>query len=150
MPDAWKGWNNGREVSSPSQVPDTLKAYKDTLTNRAQLQPLVQTDLSLPQVVPPSPAAIEISKGINYPADLASGLVRIEIPLYEIVDGDIHIPIVLTYHPSGLMPGVHCAAWLPQGWSLSVGPTLSRSIAGGPDELVYDPIIAASSSPTRM
>ena len=149
VPDAWKGWNNGREVSSPSQVPDTLKAYKDTLTNRAQLQPLVQTDLSLPQVVPPSPAAIEISKGINYPADLASGLVRIEIPLYEIVDGDIHIPIVLTYHPSGLMPGVHCAAWLPQGWSLSVGPTLSRSIAGGPDELVYDPIIAASSSPTR-
>ena len=91
---------------------------------------------------------MEIAKGIAYPVDLSSGLLNIEIPLYEIVSGDIRIPITLSYHASGLKPGIHSRTWLPQGWSLSVGPTLSRVSRGGPDEYVYDAATAAAASPT--
>ncbi len=106
------------------------------------------TDLTLTEIIPPSPAAMEIAKSIAYPVDLSSGLLDIEIPLYEIVSGDIRIPITLSYHASGLKPGIHSRAWLPQGWSLSVGPTLTRVIHGGPDEFSYDATIANAASPT--
>ncbi len=105
-------------------------------------------DLTLPDLIPPAPAAMEIAKGIAYPVDLSSGLLNIEIPLYEIVSGDIHVPITLSYHASGLKPGIFSRSWLPQGWSLSVGPTLTRVIRGGPDEYVYDAALAAAPSLT--
>ena len=129
--------------------PDTLR--QDTTKNKRPdgtrtSNPV--TDLTLQDLIPPAPAAMEIAKGIAYPVDLSSGLLNIEIPLYEIVSGDIRIPITLSYHASGLKPGIHSRTWLPQGWSLSVGPTLSRVIRGGPDEYVYDAATAAAASPT--
>ena len=107
------------------------------------------TDLSLEDLVPPAPSAMEIAKGIAYPVDLSNGLLNIEIPLYEIVSGDIRIPITLSYHASGLKPGIISRSWLPQGWSLSAGPTLTRVIHGGPDEYVYNATLASASSLTR-
>ena len=130
-------------------LPDTLRrdtTQKRPDKGRSSSSPVL--DLTLTDLVPPAPAAMEIAKGIAYPVDLSSGLLNIEIPLYEIVAGDIRIPITLSYHASGLKPGIHSRTWLPQGWSLSVGPTLSRVIRGGPDEYVYDAAIAAAASPT--
>ena len=129
---------------------DTLR--RDTTKKRPPLGDRTGSgpslDLTLPDLIPPAPAAMEIAKGIAYPADLSSGLLNIEIPLYEIVSGDIHVPITLSYHASGLKPGIFSRSWLPQGWSLSVGPTLSRVIRGGPDEYVYDAALAAAPSLT--
>jgi hypothetical protein len=104
--------------------------------------------LSVPIVIPPSPAAGELTKYINYPVDLSNGLVKISIPLYEIVDGDIRIPITLDYHASGIKPNIHSNDWLGDGWSLSTGPSLSRTINGGPDECFYDYSMIANSQPT--
>lgn len=124
---------SSRTAQAPSfQDPvrqDTTKTKRSQLRS-ASTSP--RTDLTLHTIIPPSPTAMDIVKGINYPVDLSSGLLNIEIPLYEIVSGDIHIPITLSYHASGLKPGVSHSTWLPQGWSLSVGPTLSRIINGGP------------------
>jgi hypothetical protein len=103
--------------------------------------------LSLPTVIPPSPAAGELTKYINYPVDLSNGLVKISIPLYEIVDGDISIPITLNYHASGIKPNIYSNDWLGDGWSLSTGPSLSRTINGGPDECFYDYSLIANSQP---
>jgi hypothetical protein len=47
----------------------------------------------MPQVIPPSPAAMELAKYTAYPVNLSNGLVQISIPFYEIVDGDIRIPL---------------------------------------------------------
>ena len=93
------------------------------------------TPFTLPRVIPSSPVATEMTKYINYPVDLSNGLVKISIPLYEIVDGDIKIPITLNYHASGLKPNMRSNDWLENGWSLNTGPTLSRNINGGADEL---------------
>lgn len=105
-------------------------------------------DLSLPKVIPPSPVAMELAKYVTYPVDLCNGLVKISIPLYEIVDGDIKIPITLNYHASGLKPNLLSSDWLGDGWSLNVGPNLSRTIHGGADEIFYFPDIIANPYPT--
>lgn len=104
--------------------------------------------LTLPKIIPPSPVAMELAKYVNYPVDLSNGLVKISIPLYEIVDGDIRIPITLNYHASGLKPNIRSNDWLENGWSLHVGPSLSRIIHGGADELFYFYDMIANSQPT--
>ena len=69
-------------------------------------------ELERPQVTPPSPEAAELTKYITYPVNLSNGLVQTSIPLYEIVDGDIRIPITLNYHASGLKPNMRSGHWL--------------------------------------
>ena len=105
-------------------------------------------ELTSPDVLPESPAAAQIAKYIDCPVDLGNGLVQIEIPLFVIVDGDIRIPLTLSYHASGLKPNMRSSCWLGDGWSLSTGPSLSRSIAGGADEWFYNSTIAEAESPT--
>lgn len=78
--------------------------------------------------------------------DLCNGLVKTSIPLYEIVDGDIRIPITLNYHASGLKPNMRSSHWLGDGWSLSTGPSLSRTINGVADEVKYLPELALRDS----
>ena len=99
-------------------------------------------ELERPQVTPPSPEAAELTKYITYPVNLSNGLVQTSIPLYEIVDGDIRIPITLNYHASGLKPNMRSGHWLGDGWSLSTGPSLSRTINGVADEINYNPNMA--------
>ena len=99
-------------------------------------------ELERPQVIPPSPEAAELTKYITYPVNLSNGLVQTSIPLYEIVDGDIRIPITLNYHASGLKPNMRSGHWLGDGWSLSTGPSLSRTINGVADEINYNPNMA--------
>lgn len=103
-------------------------------------------ELERPQVTPPSPEAAELTKYITYPVNLSNGLVQTSIPLYEIVDGDIRIPITLNYHASGLKPNMRSGHWLGDGWSLSTGPSLSRTINGVADEINYNPNMALGGS----
>ena len=105
-------------------------------------------ELSAPKVLPESPQAASQARYIDCPVDLSNGLVEISIPLYEITDGDLRVPITLSYHASGLRPNMRSSSWLGDGWSLSAGPTLSRNIAGGADEFFYDSSVASASSPT--
>lgn len=103
-------------------------------------------ELTHSNVIPPSPVASELTKYITYPVDLCNGLVKTSIPLYEIVDGDIRIPITLNYHASGLKPNMRSSHWLGDGWSLSTGPSLSRTINGVADEIKYLPELALRDS----
>ena len=105
-------------------------------------------ELERPDVIPPSPEASKLAAYISYPVNLSNGLVQTSIPLYEIVDGDIRIPITLSYHASGLKPNMRSSHWLGDGWSLTTGPTLSRTINGVADEINYNAQIALCDSPT--
>ncbi|MDR2040622.1 MAG: hypothetical protein LBQ60_22125 [Bacteroidales bacterium] len=87
----------------------------------------------MPELIPASPEAAAIAKYINYPVDYNSGLVKIEIPLYEIRVGELVLPITLSYHASGIKVNEN-SGWVGLGWTLSAEPSVSRSVKGKPDE----------------
>ena len=88
--------------------------------------------LDMPQIFPVSPEAAVLDKFHSYPVDYCTGVPQISIPLYEIVAGDITLPVTLSYHASGLKP--HDGSGLAgTNWSLSLEPTVSREIRGTDD-----------------
>ncbi|MCP9612907.1 RHS repeat domain-containing protein [Coprobacter tertius] len=92
--------------------------------------------LNLPDKMLPSPDAASIAKYQNYPVDHCTGVPDISIPLYEIVCGDLRLPITLSYHASGLR--VHDISGLVGlGWSLNAEPQITRSVNVMPDEKGY-------------
>lgn len=88
------------------------------------------------RIVPVSPEAGDLGKYINYPVSYSTGLVNIEIPLYEVRAGDLVLPITLSYHASGLKVKEE-DGWIGLGWSLHAEPSVSRSINGLRDEAGY-------------
>ena len=53
------------------------------------------------RIVPISPEASSMERNQSYPVDYCTGVPSITIPLYEIVAGEVTIPITLSYHASG-------------------------------------------------
>lgn len=117
---------------------DAIKINKDSISTdndslRLQRYSSSSMEVALPQIVPASPEAAAIAKYVNYPADYYTGLPKIEIPLYEVVVGNLRLPITLSYHASGFKP-LELDGWIGQGWTLNVEPSISRSIKGIADE----------------
>ncbi|MGX5689532.1 hypothetical protein [Arcticibacter tournemirensis] len=92
--------------------------------------------LDVPRVVPISPTATAMEKYLSYPVDHCTGIPNITIPLYEIVAGEVTIPVSLSYHASGLKPkdGSTLAG---TGWTLNLEPSVTRQVCGAPDESYY-------------
>ena len=63
-----------------------------------------EISLDVPRIVPISPEASSMERKQSYPVDYCTGVPSITIPLYEIVAGEVTIPITLSYHASGLKP----------------------------------------------
>lgn len=87
-----------------------------------------------PKVTAPNVGAL--MKLVDYPVNLYTGLVNIEIPLYEVVEGDIRIPISLQYHASGIKV-YDLEGQVGAGWSLSSNFNISRQIQGEADDGNY-------------
>lgn len=87
----------------------------------------------LPQITPKSPNVAGLERHGEYPVSMYSGLVSIDIPLYEIKVGNIVIPVKLSYHASGNKVNDN-ASWVGLGWSLMGDYTLSRNVRGKADE----------------
>src|SRR5690606_31283249 len=71
------------------------------------LSPLIlaaQNSLA-PVIVHPSPTSMQFNKYISYPVSESTGVAEITIPIYTIKEGNIEIPIYLSYHTSGIKFG---------------------------------------------
>lgn len=92
--------------------------------------------LDVPRIVPISPTATAMEKYLTYPVDHCTGVPNITIPLYEIVAGEVTIPVSLSYHASGLKPkdGNTLAG---TGWTLNLEPSVTRQVCGAPDDSYY-------------
>ncbi|PWG78233.1 RHS repeat domain-containing protein [Pararcticibacter amylolyticus] len=97
-----------------------------------------QTTISLdvPRVVPVSPTATAMEKYLSYPVDHSTGIPNITIPLYEIVAGEVTIPVSLSYHASGLKPK-DASTYAGTGWTLNLEPSVSRQVCGVADDSYY-------------
>ncbi len=88
----------------------------------------------LPVLVPPTPEAASLGKNIEIPVSLSTGVPNITIPLWEIRQGDILIPIGLSYNSSGIKVE-EIASWVGTGWNLNFGGGIFRSSRGLPDDV---------------
>jgi len=83
--------------------------------------------------IPPSPDQASLGKYGEFPVDLSTGVPSISIPLIEINEGGISLPITLNYHAGGIKVSEE-ASWVGLGWSLSAGGSISRTVRGLPDD----------------
>jgi hypothetical protein len=88
---------------------------------------------SLMNVIPPSPTAAALGKYGEIPVSLYTGVPNISIPLYEINEGDIKLPISLSYHASGIKVE-EIASNVGLGWSLNAGGVITRTVRGADDD----------------
>lgn len=80
-----------------------------------------------------SPEAAAFERYGQYQANEYTGVPDISIPLYELKDRDIDIPITLTYDASGIKVDQE-ATWVGLGWNLNVGGCITLVPAGQVDK----------------
>src|SRR5687767_3004390 len=84
----------------------------------------------------PSPNAASLGLYGEVPVSLHNGVANISIPMYEINEGPIKLPVSLSYHASGVRPDVH-PGWVGNGWTLNCGGMITRVVKGTPDEAAF-------------
>lgn len=74
---------------------------------------------------PASPAAFEFLKYTEMPVSEYTGIPNISIPLYQIEEDGVTIPLNLTYHAGGIRVNQE-ASWVGLGWDLSIGSIMQE------------------------
>jgi hypothetical protein len=115
-------------ISTLVAVLFVLGSYTDSRAQQVQ-----QTPASLPSVAPPSPEAASLGKYGDIPVSYHTGVPNISIPLYELKEGDVRLPISISYHASGIRVS-EVASWVGLGWALNAGGVITRSVQHGLDE----------------
>lgn len=87
----------------------------------------------MPSPVPQSPNVAGLGKYGDYQVSHFTGIPDISIPIFEAKSGSLSVPIVLSYHASGVKP-TDVASWVGMGWSLSAGGQVARNVQGKRDE----------------
>lgn len=85
------------------------------------------------QVIPPSTEVASLGKYIDQPVSLSSGLVDISVPIYNFKEGQLEIPISLSYYSGGIKVE-ETASKVGLGWNLNAGGVVSRTIKQLPDD----------------
>jgi RHS repeat-associated protein len=84
-------------------------------------------------VVMPSPTTSAFAKYVDIPVSYHTGVPNISIPICNITDGSIELPISLNYHASGIKVA-ETASWVGLGWNISGVSQVSRTVMGYADE----------------
>jgi len=96
-----------------------------------------QTDY--PKIIPPSPNAASLGKYGEIPLNYSSGLPNINIPLFDLTEGALKLPVSINYNYSGYKP-VEQPSLMGRGWSLMAGGIISRVVKDLPDEYISNGI----------
>jgi YD repeat-containing protein len=87
----------------------------------------------LRNVIPPSANVASLGKYGEVPVSLYTGIPNISIPLYEVKDGPLSVPISLSYHAGGIRVE-EIASSVGLGWTLNAGGIVGRQMRGIADE----------------
>lgn len=87
--------------------------------------------------VPPAPTAASLGKYGDVPVSLYTGVPNISIPLYAIAEGNLGLPVSLSYHSQGFKTE-DMASSVGLGWSLNAGGVITRAVKGVPDDFNGD------------
>ncbi len=105
-----------------------LTIFSIMMTMQLMAQSFLQ-ELAPKNSVPASPEATSITRFVDTPIDYKSGSVGIEIPLFELINEDIKIPISLKHSGSGIKVQ-EMASPAGLGWSLHAGGTITCVVNG--------------------
>lgn len=84
--------------------------------------------------IPPSPEVASLMKYIDFPVSYFTGQPDINIPIYTLTEGELTIPISISYHGGGIKVNEHPGI-IGMGWTLIAGGSVSRTVYGLPDEM---------------
>jgi hypothetical protein len=105
----------------------------------------VWAQLATPPATVPSPNASSLGLYGQVPVSKYTGVPSINLPLYEIRDGSLSVPVSLNYHAAGYRPDMH-PGWVGVGWNLEAGGTISRLVHHFPDEMDWPGTAGAAAS----
>jgi YD repeat-containing protein len=80
----------------------------------------------------PSPNAAALGKFGFIPVNYSTGVPNVAIPIWEIKEQELTLPITLNYNNNGLRVSEE-ASWVGFGWALSSGGAITRTVHGAPD-----------------
>jgi|GEM_PF-1868307 len=84
--------------------------------------------------LPPSPEAANLGRYGHLPVSYYTGAVQLSIPLAEVTDGPLRVPVSLSYNSTGNRVE-DMASWIGLGWTLNAGGIVTRSVHGQADDL---------------
>ena len=106
----------------------------------------------IPQVAPLSPDVAGLMKYIEIPVNTYNGTMRYDVPLYNLKQGDLSLPISLSYYNNGLKVKEEASS-VGLGWTLNAGGVIQKI----PKKLnytyldlapLYAPLIEENPNPT--
>ena len=106
---------------------------------------LFAQDNQFKEPIPRTPNAASLGKYVDIPVSYHTGVPNISIPIYTVQEGELSLPISLSYHSSGIKVN-EVASWVGLGWSLNAGGVISRTVIGGRDEGITNSMISGGYS----
>lgn len=112
---------------------------------------LAQQDdpFAIPEILPPSPTAFELTKYGDIPLDESTGIANIGIDLFQYKIGNFSVPISMSYATTGVKVN-QVSSWVGMGWNLTAGGTITREVRDLPDELANSRPMPSFSSVYQM
>ena len=86
-----------------------------------------------PNLLPPAPEAAALGKYVEVPVSPYTGVPQINVPLTEVQQGSISVPVYLSYHASGNKVE-DITPYTGLGWTLNAGGVITRVVRGLPDD----------------
>lgn len=98
-------------------------------------QPMKTMDASTGKqtVILPTATASSLGKYVDIPVSLVTGVPNISIPIHNVQEGSLILPINFSYHASGIKVS-EIASWVGLGWSLNAGGMVTRTVLDIKDE----------------
>ncbi|MEN9609777.1 MAG: hypothetical protein RLZZ628_591 [Bacteroidota bacterium] len=92
-----------------------------------------QENSPMPKIALPSANAAALGKYGDIPVSDYTGIPQISIPLGNVYEQGLNLPISLSYHASGIKVD-EVVSNVGLGWSLNAGGVITRTVKGKPDE----------------
>lgn len=89
--------------------------------------------------LPPRPTVESLDGALDIDVTYATGQPNINIPIYEVRQGALVVPIGIAYHGGGIKVN-ETAGIVGLGWSLDAGASITRTVNGLPDEMLEEDV----------
>ncbi|WP_412468729.1 hypothetical protein [Pedobacter sp. KLB.chiD] len=103
-----------------------------TISAHSQINPGGYVQNNVNSIAPKSADVAALFKYNETPISLYTGIPNINIPLYTIKEGDIEIPISISYHAGGIKVSDEASS-IGLGWSLNADGRISQVMGGSND-----------------